>query len=506
MPDADPPDTDPLAAARRRIAAAYDPALLADAGHRLADLLGTHFAAVQAGETPVLNWHPPAENAAVARAELRDDAAGEPAARFADLVRTALARGQNLHSPRYVGHQVPACVPLAGLFDAVGSVTNQPMAIYEMGPFVSAVEEAVSAAVGEKLGFPAGTFAGFVTHGGSLANTTCLLTARNVALGESWEHGSPRTGPPPVLVAHGESHYCVARSAGILGLGTRQVVGATLDDRRRIDPAALDRTLARLRGEGHPVIAVVAGACATPVGAFDDLHAVADVCERHGVWLHVDAAHGGAAAFSRRHRHLLAGIERADSAICDAHKMLFVPALCAFVFYKNREHRFAAFAQDAPYLFDPSDPGLAEHDSGLKTLECTKRAAALGLWGVWSTFGERLFGDLVDVTFDLARQLHAKLTAAADFEPLNDPQCNIVAFRHVPDRLRGATGEELGRFQLAVRQAVTRSGRFYLVPTAKDGVAALRCTVINPLTTPAHLDELLAELRAVGEVVRGASF
>ena len=109
---------------------------------------------------------------------------------------------------------------------------------------------------------------------------------------------------------------------------------------------------------------------------------IADVCQKHDVWLHVDAAHGGSACFSKRYRHLLDGLERVDSLIWDAHKMLFVPALCAFVFYRNKEHRFEAFRQDAPYLFDPSAPGLAEYDSGMKTIECTKRAAAFGLWGV----------------------------------------------------------------------------------------------------------------------------
>ena len=493
-----------LAAARARLAPAYDAGLFREAGHAVADALADHLGPVMNGDGPVLNWRPPADNLAAATAALRGEpvqSGGEVAGRVRGLVGEALRRGQNLHSPRYVGHQVPASVPIAGLFDAVGSVTNQPMAIYEMGPFASAAEAACVAALGEKLGFPPGTFAGFVTHGGSLANTTCLLTARNVLLKDCWEAGLPRSGPPPAIVAHAESHYCIARAAGLLGLGTRQVVKAALDDRRRVDPAKLDETLSRLRGEGVPIVAVAAAACATPVGAFDDLHAVADVCERHGVWLHVDAAHGGAAAFSDAHRHLLAGVERADSVIWDAHKMLFVPALCAFVFYKNRAHRFEAFRQDAPYLFDPSDPGLAEHDSGLKTLECTKRAAALGLWGTWATFGEGLFADLVDVTFALARSLYEKLAAADDFQPLNDPQCNIVAFRHVPDSMRGAGDAALGRFQLDLRREVVRGGAYYLVPTAKDGVPALRCTLMNPLTTEEHLDGLLDELRARGRAL-----
>jgi L-2,4-diaminobutyrate decarboxylase len=181
--------------------------------------------------------------------------------------------------------------------------------------------------------------------------------------------------------------------------------------------------------------------------------------------------------------------------------MLFVPALCAFVFYKNAGHRFEAFRQEAPYLFDPSAPGLAEYDSGLKTVECTKRAAAFGLWGIWSMFGPELFRDLVDVTFDLGRQLYEKLQGAPDFEPLHEPECNIVAFRHVPEALKSAPPKELGQFQLRLRREVIQSGEFYIVPTAANGIGALRVTLINPLTTTAHLDQLLEVLRTRGRQI-----
>ena len=220
--------------------------------------------------------------------------------------------------------------------------------------------------------------------------------------------------------------------------------------------------------------------------------------------MHVDAAHGGAAVLSERHRHLVAGLERADSVVWDAHKMLFVPGLCAFVLYRDKARRFDAFQQDAPYLFDPAAPGLAEYDSGMKTVECTKRAAAFGLWGVWSLFGRQLFADMVDVTFALGRAFYDKLQAAEDFDPLNDPECNIVVFRHVPPRLRDASAERLGDFQLELRRRIIESGDFYIVPFKRDGIGALRVTIINPLTTPAHLDALMDALRRYGrELLEG---
>lgn len=490
-----------LCEARQRIEAAYDPQLFQAASMRLTEVLTGHFADVQASSKKVLNWNPPPPNVERAVAEMNQPPAADRPARFAELAELILARGHNLHDPRYVGHQVPPPVPLAGLFDAVVSATNQVMAIYEMGPWVTAIEHAVVSALGEKIGWAGTDYAGIVTHGGSLANLTALLTARNVALPGCWEQGVSGKGPPAVLVSHADAHYCIARSAGMLGLGTQQLQKAELDSRRRIDPDRLDAQLGRLRAAGHPIIAVVACACATPIGAFDPLEDIAAVCRRHEVWLHVDAAHGGAALFSGRHRHILRGLDQADSLIWDAHKMLFVPALCAFLFYKDKRQSYAAFQQDAPYLFDPSAPDLADFDGGLRTVECTKRAAATGLWGIWSIFGPQLFEDLVDVTFDLAQVFHAKLGETDDFVALHEPQCNILVFRHVPAALRDAAPARLGEFQLRLRRRVIESGQFYVAPTAFQGVAALRVTLINPLTTGAHLDDLLDVLRREGQAL-----
>ena len=389
-------------------------------------------------------------------------------------------------------------MPVGGLFDAVGSITNQAMAIYDMGPWATAAEWAMVDHLGRQIGFPAGQFCGLVTHGGSLANLTALLTARNVTLRDSWKKGTINNGHQPVLLAHSDAHYSVARSAGILGLGTNQVLRVGLDKQRRMDPQRLTDMLRDLRTHNREVAGVVACACSTPVGAFDDLNALADICERYGVWMHVDAAHGGSACLSARYRHLVSGLHRADSVVWDAHKMLFVPALCGFVFYRDRAHRFEAFQQDAPYLFDPAAPGLAEYDSALRTIECTKRAAAFGLWGLWSLFGPQLFADLVDITFSMGRTFYEKLSAAPDFQVLHEPQCNIVVFRHVPQALAGAPEEVVSNFQLSLRRRLVESGEFFIVSTKLDGVGALRVTIINPLTAPEHLDRLMNALRETG--------
>ncbi len=497
------PSGDELTAARNRIRVAYSPELLGQLGRQLADQLTRQLEQVESSRAKVLNWKEPAENIREAAAELGRAREPSPNAAMAEefgrLVSLMLDHGHNLHDPRYIGHQVPASVPIAGLFDAVGSVTNQVMAVYEMGPWATAVERALIDEVGRTVGFTPGEFSGLVTHGGSLANLTGLLTARNVSLAGVWEKGLTRCPVSPVVVVHGDAHYSVARAAGILGLGADGVIKAELDERRRMDPAKLDQVLSRLRAEGRLIVAVVACACATPIGAFDPVDAIADVCEKHSVWLHVDAAHGGAACFSERHAHLVHGLQRADSVVLDAHKMLFAPALCAFVFYRQKANQFEAFRQSAPYLFDPTDPGLAEFDSGMKTVECTKRAAAFGLWGIWSLFGRELFGDLVDVTFATAGELYRLLCEADDFVPLHVPQCNIVTFRYLPVELRDSSPDRIGLLQRSIRQSLIRSGEFYIVQTELEGQAALRVSVMNPLTERGHLMQLLQAIRETGQ-------
>lgn len=496
--------SDDIAARDARVRAAFDPAALRTLGHRLVDRLSTHMSEVQASSGKVLNWGEPTDYIVQAHAILsaapRANAPvplSELETRFEHVVGEMLSHGHNLHDPHYIGHQVPAPVPIAGWFDAVGSVTNQVMAIYEMGPWATAVERALVDRLGEQVGWRRGEFAGLITHGGSLANLTGLLTARNVTLGRVWEDGL-RGEQPPVLVAQQDAHYSVARAAGMLGIGTGNVLRAALNERRQMDPQKLDEQLVQLKRQGRRVIAVSACACATPIGAFDPLDQIAAVCQRHGVWLHVDAAHGGAACFSRKYRHLLRGVEQVDSLVWDAHKMMFVPALCAFVLYRNKEHRFEAFRQDAPYLFDPSAPGMAEYDSGMLTPECTKRAAAYGLWGTWALFGQQLFEDLVDITFDRAREFYELLSEATDFETLHEPECNIVAFRYVPTALRDAPEETVSQFLLNLRRELIRSGEFYIVQTKLNGRQALRITVMNPLTTRDDLLQLMDAIRRFG--------
>ena len=457
--------------------------------------LSEHLQKCLSGEGAVLNWAEPADSVAAAERLLHRDKAEPHGREFSDLLKVMLSSGQNLHHPGYIGHQVPASVPIAGLFDSVGSITNQPMAIYEMGPWATAVEHSLVRALCRKIGWAADESTGVLTHGGSLANLTALLTARNIVFPNSWEDGVPDNA---VLIAHADAHYCVSRSAGILGLGSRRIVKAQLDSFRRMDPERLEQTIRQCIDSGQRIMAVVACACATPIGAFDPISQIADICERYNIWLHVDAAHGGSVLMSRTHRKLLDGIERADSVVWDAHKMMFVPALCAAVLFRQREHRFKTFEQDAPYLFDRANPGMAEYDNGVRTVECTKRSLGFGLWGLWAMYGEQLFEQLVDRTFSRCRHLFNCISRADDFVAMHQPDCNIMVFRHLPASVVSADRETQNEFQRQLRARLVRSGDFYIVQTTIDGEVCLRACVMNPMTTEEHIESLLLQIRNIG--------
>ena len=138
---------------------------------------------------------------------------------------------------------------------------------------------------------------------------------------------------------------------------------------------------------------------------------------------------------------------------------------------------------------------MANIDSGMVTIECTKRAATYGLWGVWSLFGPQIFGDMIDSTFEMTRTLYEKLSDAEDFSPLHEPECNILVFRYIPPEKYGLDENQIGELNRKVRRHIIESGEFYIVQTNLDGIGALRVTVMNPLTEVEDLDRLLQSIR-----------
>jgi L-2,4-diaminobutyrate decarboxylase len=471
---------------RDRAAAAYDAERFRNQAHQLVDQLADYLAgATQGGAMPVLPWAPPEENLARFPASFPEEPTGE----LGPFMARVLAHSNHLHHPRYVGHQVSSPLPLAALCDFVSSLLNNGMAVYEMGPASTAMEHHVLRWMAGQLGLP-DTAGGVLTSGGSVGNLTALLAARQAKAGfDAWNAGSTAGPPLTVLVAE-TAHYCLARATKVMGWGSSGITPVPVDAHFRLRPEALEDALAAATRAGRRPIAVVASAGSTSTGAFDPLDAVAGFCQRHGLWFHVDGAHGASAALSPTYRHQVKGIERADSVVWDAHKMMMMPALVTAVVFRDGSRSFEAFAQQASYLFAQDTRRWS--DVGLRTLECTKEMMALKLYTCLSLLGTRFFSDYVTATFELTRRFAQRLQAAGDFEVPVAPDCNILCFRHTP---RGLAASELDALQGRLRQQLITQGGFYLVQTTLPTGVYLRTTLINPLTSDAELDALMEALR-----------
>lgn len=432
-----------------------------------------------AGERPVISVRPLGELLEELRVDELISHGGLTDERLDEFLQTYLGAASRMQHPGMMGHQVGCPHPGGVLGGFIDAFTNNPMNIYEMGASAAALEFAVINWMLKKVGwFPVplpgesrGTDhfgAGVLTHGGSLAQLTALATARSYADCTVWEQGN---NPDLVVVAPKESHYSVSRALGLMGMGQQALRLAPCDRQGRMEPKGLRRLLHRLENDGSEVMAVVANACNTAAGLYDPLDEIGEICNSEQVWLHVDGAHGASALLSRSHRQRLKGIERANSLIWDAHKMMRTPGLCAAVLVKDHRTLEHSFAQQASYLLhDKDQPGI---DFISRTVECTKAGLGLRFFMVLASEGEAALGEYVTGRYDFATQVADLITTHPRLELAVAPQANIVCFRVKDIDDKG---------QLELRRQLIGDAQSYVTTTLYAGRRWLRFTFMNPDT------------------------
>jgi L-2,4-diaminobutyrate decarboxylase len=481
---------------RRSLLDAFDAQLFSEGTKIAAARLAEHLAD---SSLRGLELTDPAMLGKEARALMADE--GSPPAfdpqRLAAIIDLYIRTGIQVHSPASMGRQFSGVIPLGGVIDFVSSVVNQPSSFYEAAQLPNVAERIMADELNKFIGWDAGSFSMVTTSGGSLANLTALLAARNRAFPGIWDSGSANLGGVLPAIAIGEdTHYSVSKAAGVLGIGSAQIVTLPMNSRHQICPDRAQAALAAARRRGLSVFCVVASAGSTPVGAFDPIDELADVAAAEGAWLHVDGAHGASLLVSGELRHKLRGIEKADSLTWDGHKMMFVPAPCTMLFYRNSEHATGAFRQQASYVFDEQPDIYSELDNGDKNFECTKRPMIMPLWTLWAMYGSSLFAEKIEYLCALTRQAHRLVRADPDFEEIHEPEANILCFRYRPADRRV---RDIHQLQLAIRNQVRLRGQFFLSKVDIDGVAALRVVMMNHRTTAAHFLMLLDEIRETGQ-------
>lgn len=458
----------------------YDPGEFRRLGHKLIDILADHLDLNrQGGRDKVLDYVDPDVNLAAWNDAHQDTE---------EYFRKVIQNSMHLHHPQYIGHQVCPPAPLAALAAMEGMLINSGGAIYEMSQASSTIERVVIDRLKSYFGLHEGD--GIITSGGTLANLTALICARNVkAPGDVWRNGSQRQY---AFMVSEEAHYCIDRAARVMGWGDKGIIKVPVDHSYRIRTDLLQSCYSEAMEQGIEVLGIVGSAPTTSTGMYDDLHALGLFARSHGLWYHIDAAHGGPAVFSDKYRHLMEGCRMADSITVDAHKMMMVPSLTTMLFFRDSHASYRTFAQQADYLWSASAEEWFNY--GKRTMECTKIMLSTRLYALMEQYGISVFGENIDACYGLATAFAALVKENPELSLAVQPDSNIVCFR-----LNGHQGTDANELNRKVRQAVLEEGKFYIVQTVLKGTVWLRISVMNPMTTREHLQGLIDHILEVSK-------
>ncbi|HCU12673.1 MAG TPA: hypothetical protein DGB72_11175 [Gemmatimonadetes bacterium] len=469
-----------------------------EVGEQFAAVTARYFESTRAGKGQVST--PRSAEELARRFEEEFPREGHPVAEIiARLEREVLADANKYYHPMYMGHQTSAPLPVGVWMESVIGALNQSLAVWEMSPTATMIEHQIVGWLAKLAGYGGGA-GGALTSGGTEANFTAMLAARNAAVPTAWEDG---LGADPPVVAYGEhAHYAVTRAIGQLGMGRRRGIPIASRD-HRIDVDLLIAALDRLREDGKHVMAVVATAGTTATGSFDDLEAVGALCEERGIWLHVDAAHGASALLSARPPRALNGLRHSRSLAWDPHKMMLLPLATGMVLTRDEGDLERAFAQQAPYLFHAGKSARVV-DQGIRSFQCSRRADVLKLWFVMQRFGSDGLGRIYDHLCNTARLLYEAIEEREDFENIHEPESNILCFRYLGGDGRVRRGksspasetQRIDALNRELRPRYNKEGTGWITATVLDGRPVLRVTMMNPRTGPEHVRALLDGLVA----------
>lgn len=467
-----------------RLHQAFDAAKFREEGHQLIDLLADYLnQATTADENlKIIDWKTPQETY-----DYWKNYQFESSTQFFTDV---IAGSNHLHHPRFVGHQVSPAIPSSALSALIASLLKNGSGVYEMAPVGAIAERIVVEEFAKYIGYGEGSD-GVMTSGGTLANLTALLTARQEkGVGDVWNDGLVANQDLAVMVS-GEAHYCIDRAVRIMGLGADGLIKVPIGDDFKAKPEALEATYQKALDAGKRVFAIVGSACSTATGAHDDLVAMGEFARAKGIWFHVDAAHGGAALFSEKYRHLLDGIAESDSVVIDSHKMLMTAGLATALVYRQGKHSYQTFQMKAEYLFEENQD-RDWYNMAKRTFECTKFMTALNTMMVFKQFGGAVVGEYIDHTYDTARALYQVLEEHPSFQTIHYPESNILCFRFYDPAQSEAA---LNQINKSIRDHIVQSGEFYLVQTTIRETFYLRVCVMNPQTDITHLQQLLEKIQ-----------
>jgi aromatic-L-amino-acid/L-tryptophan decarboxylase len=352
----------------------------------------------------------------------------------------------------------------------------------------------------ELIGFPTEGSAGLLVSGGSMASLTGLTVARHVKLPGVRREGMQDRPRHTVAYMSAEGHTCIRKALELLGFGSDNIRLIPVDDRLRMRTVDLERAVVTDLTNGLVPVVVAASAGTASTGTIDPLSGIRDICTRHEVWLHIDAAYGGPAILSERYRDDLAALREADSLALDLHKWMSVPVEVGLSLVRDGAAMRDAFSLVPPYIRTEGNssgvlglPWFSEYG-----FQQTRGFRALKVWMALKFIGADGYTQLIERDLSLAQRLADRIRASDLLQLAIEPSLSIVCFRAVPTALADDPWE-LDKFNQRLLEIVQLAGTAFVSSTTIAGTFWLRACIINHRTTEADIDTLVNHVESVAK-------
>uniref|UniRef100_A0A668ABG3 Glutamate decarboxylase like 1 n=1 Tax=Myripristis murdjan TaxID=586833 RepID=A0A668ABG3_9TELE len=460
----------------------------------------------------VCEWRSPEQLKELLDLELKDG--GEAQSKILQRCRDAIRYSVKTTHPRFFNQLYAGMEPYSMVGSFIIEAIKPSLYTYEVAPVFTLMEEAVLKKMMEFLGWEEGGD-GIFNPGGSVSNMYAMNVARFHHCPDIKELGLSAV-PRLVMFTSQEHkillfclfqcHYSISKAAAFLGIGTKNVYVVPSDKRGKMIPAALEEQIKKAKNEGAEPFMVNATAGTTVLGAFDPIEEIADICEKYNLWLHVDACWGGAALLSKKHRHLLKGIHRANSVAWNPHKMLMACLqCCAFMVRDKTGLLQRCHSARASYLFQQDKFYDVSYDTGDKSIQCSRKPDAFKFWLMWKALGTSELERRVDRAFAMARYLAQEIKKREGFRLLMEPEYANVCFWYIPPSLRNMPEspefwQKLHTVGPAVKERMMKKGSMMVsYQPHGDKVNFFRMIIISPQASREDMDFVLDEIDRLGQ-------
>jgi len=402
-----------------------------------------------------------------------------------ELVEDVYEQAMLIQHPRFLSFVASAVSPYSLAGSILSDIYNLHGGGYDEAPGAALIEEKIVRWMGEKAGYTGDQVGGVFLSGGSMANMTAMVAARDAKLSyDEFAKG--------VIYISDQTHSSNAKGLKIIGFRPDQIVVIPTDKSFRMRTDLLEEAVKKDIADGRKPFVIIGTIGTTNTGSVDPLEEIGAIAQKYNLWFHIDGAFGGSVLLSPIYRNLAKGVELSDSLSWDTHKWLMQTYSCSTIIVKDKQHLLNAFTEHPEYLADVSS---SEHnDSWDLGPEMSRPHRALKLWYTLQATGTDLLAELIEYSFYNAKLAEDELKKYGNWEIVSEPCCGTINFRYV---VPGLSAETLDELTSTISKEIIKSGFAYIVTTTLVGKKTLRLCCINANTTE---DDIIGTVAKLNEI------